>query len=101
MPDCDVDNVKAVGNAAGQGALIALLDVNARKRIEETVRHVTKIETALEASFQDLFVAAMGLPNSQDPFSRTRAHFEMSEFVPTQNAAEGGRPRRRGRNRSR
>lgn len=101
VPDCDVDKVKAVGNAAGQGALIALLDVNARERIEETVRQVTKIETALEASFQDLFVAAMGLPNSQDPFLRTRKHFEMSDFVPAQNAAEGGRPRRRGRNRSR
>jgi len=101
VPDCDAENVRAVGNAAGQGALIALLDVEARTRIEKTVGEVTKIETALEPSFQDLFVAAMGLPNSKDPFELTRAHFDMSAFVAPDEGAEGGRPRRRGRNRSR
>ena len=97
VPDCKVENVKAVGNAAGQGALIALLDHAARERIETTVQNVTKIETALEAEFQDLFVAAMGLPNTQDAFEQTRQHFGMTTFVPTQSGEEGARPRRRGR----
>jgi len=101
VPDCAVDKVKAVGNAAGQGALIALLDVNARKRIEETVGQVTKIETALEPAFQDLFVAAMGMPNSQDEFAKTRVHFDMAAFIAPENGTDGSRPRRRGRNRSR
>ncbi|MGJ8528330.1 ASKHA domain-containing protein [Maritalea sp.] len=101
VPDCEVDKVTAVGNAAGQGALIALLDVNARERIEQTVHEVTKIETALEADFQDLFVAAMGLPNSVDEFALTREHFKMPEFTPPDSGGESGRPRRRGRNRSR
>ncbi len=97
VPDCKVENVKAVGNAAGQGALIALLDHTARERIETTAQNVTKIETALEAEFQDLFVAAMGLPNTQDAFEQTRQHFDMATFVPTQSGEEGARPRRRGR----
>ncbi|MFT6659271.1 ASKHA domain-containing protein [Maritalea sp.] len=101
VPDCPVDKVKAVGNAAGQGALIALLDVKARDRIENTVQQVTKVETALEPAFQDLFVAAMGLPNSQDEFVRTRAHFDMPAFVAPENGTDGGRPRRRSRNRTR
>jgi uncharacterized 2Fe-2S/4Fe-4S cluster protein (DUF4445 family) len=101
VPDCTVENVKAVGNAAGQGALIALLDVDARKRIEETVRDVTKIETALEPDFQDLFVKAMGIPNSADAFELTRAHFEMAAFEPQQSSGDGARPRRRGRSRNR
>ena len=101
VPDCAVDKVKAVGNAAGQGALIALLDVEARKRIEETVQQVTKVETALEPAFQDLFVAAMGLPNSDDAFVRTRAHFDMPALAPKEDGSDGGRPRRRGRNRAR
>lgn len=100
VPDCAADKVKAVGNAAGQGALIALLDINARAQIENTVQEVTKIETALEPAFQDLFVAAMGLPNSVDAFEITRSHFEMAEFVPADSGADGKRPRRRGRNRN-
>ena len=93
VPDCALDKVTAVGNAAGQGALMALLDRDERGAIEATVRRVAKIETALEPRFQDHFVAAMGLPNSVDPFPLTRAHFGLAPLaVPD----PGARPRRRG-----
>jgi uncharacterized 2Fe-2S/4Fe-4S cluster protein (DUF4445 family) len=81
-----------VGNAAGQGALIALLDKSRRAEIEETVRRVTKIETALEPRFQEHFVAAMGLPNSVDPFPLTRTHFGLTPLQPRDTT-----PRRRRR----
>ncbi|WP_455854582.1 ASKHA domain-containing protein [Ensifer canadensis] len=47
IPDCDLDEVKAVGNAAGTGALMALLNRGHRREIEQTVSKIEKIETAL------------------------------------------------------
>ena len=63
VPDCDLDHVKAAGNAAGTGALIALLSGAARREIEGVVRRVEKIETAVEPRFQEHFVEAMAIPH--------------------------------------
>ena len=68
IPDCDLAHVSAVGNAAGQGARMALLDRGARAEIESVVRRIEKVETALEPKFQQHFVNAMALPNKVDPF---------------------------------
>ena len=68
IPDCDLAAVQAVGNAAGSGACIALLERKQRGRIERILRRVERIETATEAHFQEQFVAAMALPHGRDPF---------------------------------
>ncbi len=68
IPDCPLDKVSSAGNAAGTGARIALLNSAARDRIEQQVRRITKIETAVEAKFQEYFVDAMAFPNKSDPF---------------------------------
>jgi uncharacterized 2Fe-2S/4Fe-4S cluster protein (DUF4445 family) len=68
IPDCDLNNVSAVGNAAGDGARIALLNREQRAeaaRLAETARHV---QIAVAADFQTEFVAAMGLPHATDAF---------------------------------
>ena len=70
IPDCDLDSVDSAGNAAGTGAMIALLNVPARAEIEATVRKIEKVETALEPKFQEHFVNAMAIPNKRDPFPR-------------------------------
>ncbi|MCR9135465.1 MAG: ASKHA domain-containing protein [Alphaproteobacteria bacterium] len=70
VPDCDLDKVKAVGNAAGTGARMALLNRDYRREIEQTVTAIEKIETALEPKFQEHFVYAMALPNKVDPFPK-------------------------------
>ncbi|RWH66109.1 MAG: DUF4445 domain-containing protein, partial [Mesorhizobium sp.] len=70
IPDCDLDKVSAVGNAAGAGARMALLNRGYRREIEETVSRIEKIETALEPKFQEHFVYAMALPNKVDPFPK-------------------------------
>jgi uncharacterized 2Fe-2S/4Fe-4S cluster protein (DUF4445 family) len=70
IPDCDIDKVKAVGNAAGTGARMCLLNRKYRREIEQTVKHIDKIETALESKFQDHFVAAMAFPNKVDDFPK-------------------------------
>ena len=68
IPDCQLDKVRSVGNAAGTGARIALLSAAARREIEAVVRRVEKVETAIAPKFQEYFIAAMNLPNAVDPF---------------------------------
>ncbi|MCG6858309.1 MAG: ASKHA domain-containing protein [Salaquimonas sp.] len=102
IPDCDLDKVKAVGNAAGDGALMALLNRGYRREIEETVRTIHKVETALEPDFQRLFVDAMAFPNKTDPFPKLSAAVKLPEpkaLVGAGNGenrgADNGRRRRR------
>ena len=63
IPDCDLAKVNSAGNAAGTGARIALLDSRSREVIENLVRRVEKIETAIEPRFQEHFVEAMSIPH--------------------------------------
>ncbi len=100
IPDCDLAEVKAVGNAAGTGALMALLNRDHRREIEETVRRIEKIETALEPHFQQLFVDAMALPNKVDAFPHLSTVVTLPEpkaLADDAGGEGGGRRRRRNR----
>ncbi|SFI64933.1 ASKHA domain-containing protein [Albimonas pacifica] len=68
IPDCAVDKVTSAGNAAGTGARIALLNRGARREIEQVVRRIEKIETAIEPRFQEHFVGAMAIPHKTAPY---------------------------------
>ena len=70
IPECDLEAVSSAGNAAGTGARIALLDRKSRTLIEQQVRDVEKIETAVEPRFQEHFVAAMAIPNGEGSATR-------------------------------
>ncbi len=65
--DCHPSEVRSVGNAAGTGAVRALLSGTQRAEMERVVRGIRKIETATEPRFQELFVAAMALPHATAP----------------------------------
>ncbi len=68
IPDCELSRVVAVGNAAGDGARIALLNKEMRleaARIAQNARHV---QTAVAANFQAEFVGAIAIPHATDPF---------------------------------
>ena len=69
IPDCPPERVRSVGNAAGAGAVRALLSGAARHEIADVARDVTKIETAIEPRFQEHFVAAMAFPHATDPYA--------------------------------
>ena len=71
IPDCDLDRVASAGNAAGTGALIALLSAAARAEIEDVVRRVDKIETAVEPRFQDALRGRAGHPAPDRRRTRT------------------------------
>src|SRR6185295_18547458 len=68
IPDCPLDQVHSAGNAAGTGARIALLNSKARDEIEQVVRRIEKIETAVEPKFQQHFVEAMAIPHKTQGF---------------------------------
>jgi uncharacterized 2Fe-2S/4Fe-4S cluster protein (DUF4445 family) len=68
FPDCEPEKVYAVGNAAGDGARIALLNANKRKEADEIARQVEYIELTLAPDFDKVFAQAMWLPHMKDKF---------------------------------
>jgi uncharacterized 2Fe-2S/4Fe-4S cluster protein (DUF4445 family) len=103
IPDCALEHVRAAGNSAGTGARMALLNKGARREIESVVRDIEKIETAVEAAFQDQFVKAMAIPHQSEPYERLSQAVDLPvrELTPDEAPAiESGR-RRGGRRRSR
>ncbi len=95
IPDCDLANVHSAGNAAGTGARIALLNGDARKKIESVVRQIIKIETAVQAKFQDHFVNAMAIPHKQHRFPLLAEIVQLPIARPASETSPGGRHRRR------
>src|SRR5205807_441501 len=93
IPDCDLFMVASAGNAAGTGARIALLDSDSRRTIEELVRRVEKIETAIEPKFQAHFVAAMGIPHSTEAYPELRKVVQLPEPKAAAPAVAGARGR--------
>jgi uncharacterized 2Fe-2S/4Fe-4S cluster protein (DUF4445 family) len=73
IPDCDLSHVQSVGNAAGDGARIALVNVDQRQWIQQLVRDVEYVETAAEPQFQDYFVDALTIPHAVDSFPHLEA----------------------------
>ena len=101
IPDCDLDNVSSAGNAAGVGARIALLDRKARRELEQVVRTIEKVETAIEPRFQEHFVEAMAIPHKTAPSTNLAKRVTLPEVDLTAQAdnaaAQGGGRRRRRR----
>ncbi len=94
IPDCDLEKVVAVGNAAGDGARIALLNREKRQEAVAISRWVTYVETAVDPDFQNEFVGAIHLPHASDTFP----HLE--GILPEQTAV-ANRPDRQRRRRVR
>ncbi len=97
IPDCDLQNAGGVGNAAGEGARIALLNRHARNEIEPVIRRIEKIETATESSFQAHFVGAMGFPHSSAPFPNLERVIPglAERRIPSSDSVNASRGRRR------
>ncbi|MGR3984482.1 MAG: ASKHA domain-containing protein [Gammaproteobacteria bacterium] len=95
IPDCKLAHVTSAGNAAGAGAIITLLDKTARLEIEDTVRRIEKIETAIEPKFQDHFVEALAIPHKTAEYALLREEVDL----PAAESGEqsGGKRRRRRR----
>jgi len=92
IPDCDLSRVTAVGNAAGDGARIALLNRQARGEAERLAQWVEHVQIATDPAFQDTFVAALALPHASDPFPHLEGVLPEPVEAPV---APGGRRRQR------
>ena len=103
IPDCEPEKVVSIGNAAGDGALQALLSKKARATIEQTVKDIEKIETALEPKFQEYFVDALAIPNKSFGFPKLERALGLPNLLEKAQAAgaasnqDTGRRRRRRR----
>jgi len=68
FPDCEIEKIQGVGNAAGDGCRAALLNVKKRVEANWCSRNVEYIELTVESTFQQEFMGAMQLPHMTDEF---------------------------------
>jgi uncharacterized 2Fe-2S/4Fe-4S cluster protein (DUF4445 family) len=68
FPDCEIDMIQSVGNAAGDGCRAALLNVVKRTEANWCSRNVEYIELTVEDDFQQQFMEAMQIPHMTDEF---------------------------------
>jgi uncharacterized 2Fe-2S/4Fe-4S cluster protein (DUF4445 family) len=68
IPDLPLEDVYAVGNAAGDGARIALLNVEKRREAGQVARTVHRYELPTDPEFQNQFMLALNFPHMTDPF---------------------------------
>jgi uncharacterized 2Fe-2S/4Fe-4S cluster protein (DUF4445 family) len=68
FPDCKVENIFGVGNAAGDGCRAALLNVQKRVEANWCSRNVDYLELTVEPTFEQDFMEAMQLPHMKDKF---------------------------------
>jgi uncharacterized 2Fe-2S/4Fe-4S cluster protein (DUF4445 family) len=68
IPDCELYKVYAVGNAAGDGARIALLNVEKRDELDAITRRVERFELPADPEFQNQFMLATSFPHMNEPF---------------------------------
>ena len=68
FPDCEIDMIEGVGNAAGDGCRTALLNIKKRVEANWCSQNVEYIELTVEETFQQEFMEAMQLPHMTDEF---------------------------------
>ncbi len=94
IPDCELSRVQSAGNAAGTGARIALLNKGARDEIEQVVRRIEKIETAVEPLFQHHFVEAMAIPHKTADFVNLKRIQKLPPIKTVETLGDDGGARR-------
>lgn len=73
FPECGLENVSAVGNAAGDGARIALLNKAKRAEADRVARQVEYVELTVEPGFREAFMEAIHFPHMHDAFPSIEA----------------------------
>jgi len=68
FPDCEIERIVSVGNAAGDGARAALLNRKKREEANWVSRNVHYLELTVEKDFQQQFVEALEIPHMKDTF---------------------------------
>jgi uncharacterized 2Fe-2S/4Fe-4S cluster protein (DUF4445 family) len=66
LPPYPLERIRPVGNAAGEGAKMALLSRDAREEASRIARRVKFVELASRSDFQERFVEALAFPAPGD-----------------------------------
>ena len=64
FPECNPERITFVGNAAGHGAYLALINKEKREEADRIARWTEHIELATEKAFQEEFIKALAFPDS-------------------------------------
>jgi uncharacterized 2Fe-2S/4Fe-4S cluster protein (DUF4445 family) len=72
FPDCPMEKISSVGNAAGDGCRAALLNTDKRLEADWIARHVEYMELTLEEDFQMQLMQAIHLPHMRDKFEHLK-----------------------------
>ncbi len=81
FPDCAPKNIYAVGNAAGDGARMALLNTDKRKEADIMARQVEYVELTVEPDFNSTFTKALTFPHAEDKFPHLKHLFPKSKSL--------------------
>ncbi len=68
FPDCDISNIFSVGNSAGDGARLCLVNKVKRKEADEWARKVRYVELTVFEDFERVFMKSMQFPHMDHPF---------------------------------
>jgi uncharacterized 2Fe-2S/4Fe-4S cluster protein (DUF4445 family) len=68
FPDCALEKISSVGNAAGDGCRAALLDRKKREEADRIARRVEYVELTLMEDFQQHLIEAIHIPHMTDDF---------------------------------
>ncbi|MEA3401299.1 MAG: ASKHA domain-containing protein [Armatimonadota bacterium] len=64
LPDIPIDAIESIGNAAGAGALSALISLDERRRAMELAQEAEYVELMADPQFQMVFADSMFFPTS-------------------------------------
>jgi uncharacterized 2Fe-2S/4Fe-4S cluster protein (DUF4445 family) len=90
FPDCELSRVYAVGNAAGDGARMALLSRKKRLEAQEMVQRVEYLELSANDDFEYEFVRAIHVPHMVDSFPHLRSYLGDRWRKPDATGERGG-----------
>ena len=68
IPDCSLENVYSIGNAAGDGARFALLNKSKRHEAVKIASRMERIKLPTDPDFQNQFMLALNFPHASDSF---------------------------------
>ena len=68
FPDCPPERISSIGNAAGDGCRMALLDRKKREEADRMARQVDYVELTLTEDFQEHLIEAIHIPHMTDDF---------------------------------
>ncbi|MBS3786876.1 DUF4445 domain-containing protein [Candidatus Bipolaricaulota bacterium] len=66
LPRIDLDKIVSVGNAAGQGAKLALINRGKMEEVNRIARSVEYIELSFRQDFTEKFMSAMSFPEAEE-----------------------------------